>query len=201
MRLMRNYFKTCIMIRACPGDKYQIVDILSNAFEDNKSVNYIIQQDIRRKERIRKLMAYSFDVCYLYGDIFLTDNRKACALILLPDKKKTTIHSVFLNIPLATAVIGLRNIKKAMNREASISKIHPEGMLYYLWFIGVQRSEQGKGIGSRLLTQISKTGLAQKRTICLETSTLQNLPWYEKHGFKTYRELDFGYKLYCMKKS
>ncbi|MBS4064527.1 MAG: GNAT family N-acetyltransferase [Chitinophagaceae bacterium] len=188
------------MIRAGIEDKNRIVDILSNAFGDNKSVNYIIPQDSERAERIRKLMAYSFDVCHLWGDVFLSDDKKACALILLPDKKKTSLRSVLLDIRMTASVIGLRNIKKAMNREASINKIHPEGLLYYLWFIGVESIEQGKGTGSTLLKAVIEEGLAQKRTICLETSTIKNLPWYEKHGFKTYGELDFGYRLYCMKR-
>lgn len=188
------------MIRAGIDDKNRIVEILSNTFDDNKSVNYIIQQDAKRKERIRKLMAYSFDVCYLSGNVFLSDDKKACALILLPDKKKTSLRSVLLGIKLATSVIGLRNVKKATTREASINAIHPEGPLYYLWFIGVDCSEQGKGIGSKLLNAVIEKGLAQKRTVCLETSTIKNLPWYEKHGFTIYRELDFGYRLYCMKR-
>lgn len=192
--------KNGVMIRAGIEDKNRIVDILSNAFDDNKSVNYIIPQDAKRKERIRRLMAYSFDVCYLWGDVFLSADKKACALILFPDKKRPSLQSILLDIKFATSVIGLQNIKKAMNREASISKIHPEGLLYYLWFIGVERSAQGTGIGSKLLTEIIEEGLEQKRIVCLETSTIKNLPWYEKHGFKTYRELDFGYRLYCMKR-
>ncbi|MBI1780678.1 MAG: GNAT family N-acetyltransferase [Sphingobacteriales bacterium] len=189
------------MIRAGIEDKNRIVEILSNSFDDNKSINYIIPQDVKRKKWIRKLMAYSFDVCYLSGDVFLSGDKKAFALILLPDKKKISLRSVLLDIKLATSVIGLRNVKKAMSREASISKIHPEGFLYYLWFIGVDCSEQGKGIGSKLLTAVIEEGLSQKRIICLETSTLKNLPWYEKHRFKTYKELDFGYSLYCMKRT
>ncbi len=88
-----------------------------------------------------------------------------------------------------------------MSREAAINKIHPEGQIYYLWFIGVDPTAQNKGIGSKLLNGIIQEGLSQKRTICLETSTLKNIPWYEKHGFETYHEMDFGYKLYCMKRN
>jgi GNAT superfamily N-acetyltransferase len=50
--------------------------------------------------------------------------------------------------------MGFSNIKKAMSRESAITKIHPEGLKYYLWFIGVEPSEQGKGIGSKLMGDI-----------------------------------------------
>lgn len=193
-------WKNHLMIRAGLDDKNRIVDILADSFESNNSVNYIIPQNNRRTNRIRKLMAYSFDICLLYGDVFITEDKNACALILLPDKKKTTIRSVLLDVLLATTVIGLKNISRTLSRETSITKIHPNGLLYYIWFIGVVPSEQGKGFGSKLLNTVVEEGLNQKRTVCLETSTMKNVPWYEKHGFKTYTELDFGYKLYCMKK-
>lgn len=150
-------------------------------------------------QRIKKLMEYSFDICNMFGDVFLTDDKKGCALILIPEKKKTTLKSTLLDIKLVASVIGFGNIRKAMNRESAIKKIHPVGALYYLWFIGVQPSEQGNGIGSRLLKEVIQGAQSQNRTICLETSVIKNIPWYEKHGFKTYRELDFGYTLYCMK--
>lgn len=188
------------MIRAGIEDKNRIVNILSNAFDDNKSVNYIIQQDAKRKQRIRNLMAYSFDLCHSFGNVFMSEDKKGCALILLPDKKKTTLRSILLDTKLAVSAIGLANIIKAMKREAAINKIHPDGIIYYLWFIGVDATDQGNGVGSKLLESVIQEGLSQKRTICLETSTIKNLPWYEKHGFKTYLDLDFGYTLYCMKR-
>ncbi len=188
-----------VMHRAEYKDKNRIIDILTSSFDDNKSVNYILKQDQNRVRRIRTLMAYSFDICRMFGDVFLSDDKNGCALVLMPDKKKTTFRSISLDAKLAISAIGLSNIKKAMSREAAINKIHPEGLIYYLWFIGVDQTQQGNGVGSKLLDSIIKEGLSQKRTICLETSTLKNIPWYEKFGFKTYREMDFGYKLFCMK--
>ena len=82
--------------------------------------------------------------------------------------------------------LGLSNINKAMKRETKIKQVHPNGLLYYLWFIGVDLSNQNKGIGSKLLQDVISEGQKQNRTICLETSTLKNVPWYEKFGFSIY---------------
>lgn len=187
------------MIRATSSDKELVAEILIRSFVDNKSINYIIKQDEKREQRLKHLMEYSFDICNLFGDVFVSDDRKACALIVVPDRKKVTVKSILLDIKMVFSVTGLSNIKKAISRESAIQKIHPSVPLYYLWFIGVEPSQQGNGIGSKLLNEIIQKGLSENRTICLETSTLKNIPWYEKHGFKTYQELDFGYKLYCMK--
>lgn len=188
------------MVRANHNDRERIVNILASSFNDNKSVNYIVKQDGNRTQRLHGLMEYSFDSCRLFGDVFLTEDKNGCALILRPDQKKTSLKSILLDAKLALGVIGLGNIKKAMAREAAINKIHPKGNLYYLWFIGVDPAEQNKGIGSELLQQLIQEAKSQNRTLCLETSTIKNIPWYEKFGFTIYKELDFGYKLYCMKK-
>jgi hypothetical protein len=188
------------MIRAEYNDRSRVVDILTTSFDDNKSVNYIIKQDNKRVNRIKKLIEYSFDMCYYFGDVFLTDDKKGCALILLPDKKKTNLKSILLDIKLIISCLGLSNIKKAMERETKINKLQPEGLKYYLWFIGVDPNEQNKGIGSALLNEVIKEGLSKQRPIYLETSTLKNIPWYEKFGFKIYNKLDLSYRLFFMKK-
>ncbi len=172
------------MKKAEYNDKALLVDILSKSFESNKSVNYIVKQDEKRLKRIKALMDYSFEVCYLFGDVLLSDNNEACALVLYPDKKKTTIKSIMLDVNLILSCIGIENIKKTLNREAMIKKIQSKVPMYYLWFIGVDPSYQGSGIGSTLMNELIQDSLTQKRNIYLETSTLKNLPWYKKFGFE-----------------
>ena len=188
------------MLRAQYSDKDLIVGILIDSFSENKSVNYIVKQDANRLTRIRKLMEYSFEICYLYGEIYLSDDRDACALLMLPENKKITIKSVWLDTKFGLLCLGLANSKKAMAREAKIKAVHPDLSMYYLWFIGVPRLQQQKGVGSNLLNEIIKAAEKQHKIICLETSTIRNIPWYEKFGFTIYKELDFGYRLFCLKR-
>lgn len=63
------------MIRANYKDKELIVNILAHSFDQNKSVNYIVKQDNKRAQRMKKLMEYSFDVCHLFGDVYMTDDK------------------------------------------------------------------------------------------------------------------------------
>ena len=100
------------MIKAEYHDKSLVVDILTKSFDTNQSVNYIVKQDEKRIHRIGALMDYSFEVCYMFGDVFLSDEKKACALVLYPDKKKTTLKSMLLDARLILSCVGIRNIKK-----------------------------------------------------------------------------------------
>jgi ribosomal protein S18 acetylase RimI-like enzyme len=181
-------------------DKNLVIDILTKSFDLNQSVNYIVKQDGKRLKRIRALMDYSFEVCYMFGDVFLSDDRKACALILYPDKKKTTFKSALLDIKLILSCIGVGNIKKALTRESKIKQLQPKHLMYYLWFIGVDSECQNKGIGSILLNEIIRDSKHKQRPIYLETSTLKNLPWYKKFGFQVYNELELSYKLFFLKR-
>lgn len=187
------------MIKAKYEDKSLVVEILTSSFDDNKSVNYIIKQDSKRVERIKSLMDYSFEMCYRFGEVFLTDDKRGCALILMPDKKKTSLNSILLDVKFIFSGIGLSNVKKALTRETKIKQLQLKGLMYYLWFIGVSPNEQTQGIGSKLMAEVIEVGNSIQRPICLETSTLKNIPWYEKFGFKIYNELDLGYKLFFMK--
>jgi GNAT superfamily N-acetyltransferase len=188
------------MIRAAHKDKQLVVGILSKSFDDNKSVNYIVKQDKKRAQRLRCLMEYSFDMCYLFGDVFLSEDKSGCALVQFPDRKKTTLKSILPDIKLITSCVGLLNVKKALDREGKINKLHPKELMYYLWFIGVDPQNQNKGIGSNLMNEVINDSIAKQRPVYLETSTLKNIPWYEKFGFRIYNELDLGYKLFFLKR-
>lgn len=181
-------------------DKALIVDILTKSFETNQSVNYIVKQDEKRLKRIKALMDYSFEVCCLFGNVFLSDNNNACALILYPDKKKTTIKSILLDINLILSCVGIGNIKKTLARESMIKKIQPKEPMYYLWFIGVDPEYQNVGIGSVFLDELIEDSRVKERPIYLETSTLKNLPWYQKFDFNVYHEADLNYKLFFLRR-
>lgn len=81
-------------------------------------------------------MEYSFYLCYLYGEIYVTNDSKGCALIMFPDKEKTTLKTIWLGIKFIISGMELVNIGKALKREKSIKTIHPKKPIYYLWFIG-----------------------------------------------------------------
>jgi len=184
---------------AQPQDRNLVINLLAQAFKANQSVNYIIGTGEGRIHRLRFLISYSFDICRLFGEVFITEDDKGCALVLFPDKKRITIKSIVLDVRLALRAIGLMNVGRALKREVAIKKCQPEMRLYYLWFIGVRPDAQGLGIGSSLLKELKQRSQQLERTICLETSTLRNIPWYKKNGFTIYNELDFGYRLYFLK--
>jgi ribosomal protein S18 acetylase RimI-like enzyme len=188
------------MINANPNDRALVVNLLAESFDDNQSVNYIVKQDSKRVQRIRVLMDYSFEICSLFGAIYLSNDKKACALIVFPDQKRTTLKSILMDLKLIFFCVGLGGIQKTLRREGLIKKIQTKEKMYYLWFISVDKSNQHSGIGSKLLQEIIEDGNSKNLPIYLETSTLKNLPWYERFGFKIYHELKLSYALFFLKR-
>ena len=188
------------MVKAKTADKALVANLLCQSFKENQSVNYIIRQDKKRLSRIRALMEYSFDVCNLFGEVWLSEDKRGCALILFPQGKRTTIESIWLDFKLIFKAIGLDRIKKALQREEKIKKLQPKEDSTYLWFIGVDPHYQHSGIGSKLLKEVIEEANGKALPIYLETSTLQNLPWYEHFGFENYDKLELSYTLFFLKR-
>jgi ribosomal protein S18 acetylase RimI-like enzyme len=188
------------MRRAGEAQKSLVVDILTKSFDDNKSVNYVVKQDEGRQDRIRRLMSYSFNVCNTFGDVWISDDDQACALVLYPDRKRTTLNAISWDVSLALSVIGLGRIGQVLARESKIKSYHPKEPFSYLWFIGVPPELQGMGKGSQLLDKIIQESEEQGRPIYLETSVDRNLPWYKDHGFEIFQTLDLTYRLYMLRR-
>jgi ribosomal protein S18 acetylase RimI-like enzyme len=188
------------MMRAYRNEKALVVAILSASFATNKSVNSILPQNNRKEERLQRLMAYSFDVCLAFGDVFLSDDRKACALLLFPEKKRPSITTIWWDLKLVLQCIGLKNVLKAMRRETEIKARQPREPFYYLWYIGVDPAWQSKGTGNQLLNEVIAEGERLERTICLETSSTELVPWYQSKGFHVYSQLNSGFTLFFLKR-
>ena len=177
-----------------------VIDILCSSFDKNTSVNYTIKQDSQREERLKELMNYSFLIAKKFGEIFLSKDLAGCALVLYPEKKKTTISSLWLDLNLVFNVIGFSRIGKIISKEKKIKENHPSGGYMHLWFIGVTPQEQGKGVGSALLQQIIRKSEILKKPIYLETSNPGNLEFYKKMGFEVFKEINVGYKLFLLRR-
>ncbi|GLU56472.1 hypothetical protein Dfri01_59330 [Dyadobacter frigoris] len=186
------------MREAQRSEKSKIINILTNSFLGNKSIDYLIPNDSDRIVRIEELMSYSFELCFESGKVYISDDGHGCALISFPDKKKFTVRGLIREARLVLLSLGLRNALKAMKREKAISKHYANTPIYYLWFIGVQPDFQDQGIGGRLLSEVLLDAEVLNRKVYLETSTLRNIGWYERFGLRIYHELDFGYRLFLI---
>jgi ribosomal protein S18 acetylase RimI-like enzyme len=145
-------------------------------------------------------MDYAFEMCFAFGEVYLSEERNGCALLLFPERKRTTAKTILLDLKLVRDCIGFRNIGKALVREQKLNRLHPKESFWYLWFIGVDPAMQQQGVGSRLLQSIIAKSEGMKRPLYLETSVQKNITWYQRASFQLYQQLQFDYTLYCLQR-
>lgn len=188
------------MIKAKKSDKKLVRELLASSFYDNPSVNYIVAGEHNRPGRLAVLMDYSFETCMQFGEVWLSDDRNACALLLFPHLERSTRASIWQTLRLIFGAVGILGIAKVLRRERLINVRRPKGTQAYLWFIGVNPMYQHQGVGTRLLNEIVIRCKALELPIFLETSVPRNLGWYERSGFRRYDEIDLGYRLVFFEK-
>lgn len=175
-------------------NKMDKIDILSRAFDTNKSVNYVIKQDSKREKRIRSLVQYSYDKTIKAGRVFLIEG-KAVALVYSPQNIKTNI---FADLKLVFTALGFANIRKALGFKSKVKKNYPNKMLY-IDLLGVDPQFQGQGYGSQLLDEIKAYANKEKMPLYLETSTLKNIAFYKRNGFEQYGSIQFEFELFLFR--
>ncbi|MNK05545.1 hypothetical protein D3C87_234280 [compost metagenome] len=131
-------------MQSTSNEKQVVTDILCRSFIENKSVNFVVKQDHKREARIKKLMEYSYFQGKEFGRIYLSEDQKTCAIVLIPSRKKTTLKSIWWDLKLVFGCMGISNVKKVLNRESQVKKHHPDFPFFYLWYIGVDPTIQGR---------------------------------------------------------
>lgn len=192
------------MIKAGKIHKERIIELLAECFDTNKSVNWIVKQDSKRKERIRALMDYSFDTCIDAEQIYLTEDKKGVIICSMSDDKLPFLEEALLTVRFVLQVTGIDGIGKALRRERYVTSFRQqENEFMYIWFIAVDKTMQGKGVGSKMIEEIIDRSNKENLSIYLETSTVRNLHFYQKHGFEIYHTSEeemFGFKLYFLRR-
>lgn len=177
-----------------------IISILSEAFKENKSVNYILKGGRNWDHQRAALMEYACSVARSKGKVYLHPSGSAAAVLVYPAQKEPFFAEVANSVKLVWNAVGLSKVKKVLAREKAVARKQrkSEKPIAYLWFIGVAPEQQGKGLGTELLQQILSEH--EGFDMLLETSADSNIDWYQKNGFTVYDKHDFGYTLYFLVK-
>lgn len=200
------------MIQATLNDKAHIVEILTQAYDNNDTINETVNepsskrhrnnptQEIRRRTKISKLMAYGFDLCFRAGAVFLSDDRKATVLVLLPHKKKMDFRGVWDEVTLIS-VIGLWNVPKVLRREIEYNKVLPHAPIAKGMFFGTYPKYAQKGIGTILLKELIGWTEGMGLPMYVEARIKHNELFYARHGFETFHTLVLGNRVWpCMRR-
>lgn len=94
-----------------------------------------------------------------------------------------------ISLRCARALVRGRNRVKGLRILDEMAKNHPSEPHWYLALLGVDPAHQGSGLGGQLLrTKLSMCD-ANGTPAYLETQKPENLPFYERFGFRVMKEI------------
>lgn len=94
--------------------------LLFRSFMENGSVRFVVGSHGNRSARLKRLFRYSTRLAGMCGEIMLSQDRIACAVLLDTDRKrKYSLRRMLLDVRLITGCIGLRRLPGVLQREKS----------------------------------------------------------------------------------
>ena len=143
--------------KASIKDKGLVSEILVSAFsplKENSSINLVVKQDENRIERMRILMEYLFERAFYFGEVFISENNKACILLKFPHKEKITFKTIMLDLKLAYKCIGIERVFGVLKRQRIAHQNYPKEKHIRPMIMGVKNDGKGKGTAARLMMEV-----------------------------------------------
>ena len=194
------------MRKATNGDAKEIMDIISDSFYANPSVNTVTKakNDRSKRKKIRALAKFAFKTGLRRDGVYISSDGKGVAICYRFNAKKESIRDYLNQIELVATSIGLQRLPAVFKRENYIKRKRlKSGDYLYFWFFGVEKDGRGKGAAIELKDVIFKEAEKTKLPIYLETSVEKNKRIYERYGFEVYHtweDKDQDYPLWFMRR-
>lgn len=193
------------MRKANITDKKLVSEILISAFaplKENNSINLVVKQDEKRIERMQILMEYLFEKAFSFGEIYISENNKACILLKYPNNEKITIKTILLNIKLAIKCIGIERVFSILKRQRIANYNYPKEKHIRPLLMGVKKECKGNGTAARLMIEVKNKFYKNPLPIVLDTTSIKNVSLYQKFGFKVIKkEENLGFPIYFLRKN
>jgi len=180
------------------------VELLARAFRDNPLNVAVIGGGAERRLRSnRHGMRGLVPMASLHGEVWaLRDGARLCAALVGVPPLLHPLPPPPLALRLRTLFgQGLGVALRWARVFEELDRIHPEEPHWYLGTFGVDPPVQGRGLGSGLLASWLERIDAERGAVYLETDRPENVPFYERAGFDTVREVSvLDVPIWCMRR-
>ena len=175
---------------ATDGERSGVVAALCAAFVDDRIYRWMVPDDEQRRGSAAKFYSRFVGACWPHGGVYAAGDGQGAALWLPPGAQLAGDDDAerFVGDLLATCPDEASSQRQAQVFEM-LDDNHPTEAHWYLAFMGVHPSGQGRGIGGALLKAVLAQADRDGMPAYLEASCPDNQRLYERHGFQTMREL------------
>lgn len=121
-----------------------------------------------------------------YGHTYTTDDRAGAALWAPPGTWRGSVADAVGVAGPMIRLCGVAGSRRGIGVLRASERAHPPGDdHWYLAVLGTHPDHQGRGVGSALLRPVLDRCDLDGTGAYLESSKPENVPFYERHGFRT----------------
>lgn len=176
-------------VRLARPDEIDILAaVLADAFDTDPFMRYLVPDGGRYHERLTALFVIELKTMIRLGATWVDDHESGPAGVAVwapPDRWRQRRRDALRNTVPALRIFG-RSVRRVVSTLNATEKAHPRVPAHwYLGTIGTATSHQGRGVGGRLLRAVLDRCDAEQIPAYLETSKVENRPYYERFGFET----------------
>jgi GNAT superfamily N-acetyltransferase len=175
---------------AVSDERSQVAKTLASAFFDDRIYRWLVPDDAQRRRSAAIFYARFVDECWPHGAVFAAGAGAGAALWIPPGKQLVAdeqagnfIGDLLASVEDDAAAARMTQLFQMLGGN------HPTDDCWYLAFMGVDPSAQGRGLGGQLLAAVLTQADRDRVPAYLEASCPENRRLYERHGFQTIREL------------
>jgi GNAT superfamily N-acetyltransferase len=166
-----------------------VMETLARAFQTDPALSWILPDPGHRGRALRSLFHVLVPADVRAGVALRSDGDEAAALWRAPGQAHSGTLEFLRSVLPLIATFGTA-LPRGLKVQGSIDAHRPKGRFWYLHYVGVRPTHQGKGHGGRIIRAQTAVADAEGVPCWLETATPENVPLYERLGFVTQVEWD-----------
>lgn len=163
------------------------ISCLTRAFQDDPVLAYLFEDDEQRPLLLSAFFANRIAVNSPTDELLVPvkpDDSSAAALWERPEKDSTNDSTFSAMVAGLTAILGQDWITDRLVNLFVLGEAKPKTPHWYLGFVGTLPEARGKGLASALISSVTEICDAENIPAYLESSSPDNVPLYERHGFR-----------------
>ncbi|MGZ4681161.1 MAG: GNAT family N-acetyltransferase [Acidimicrobiales bacterium] len=180
-----------IVHRAETSDRKELAAVLGRAFQTDPVWNWLFPDPATKLRRSTQVFQAYLRDALTVGEVYTTPDRAGAALWKPPGKWKLGNAAIVRSLPSLLRAFGTR-LPASLEIERKVEAQHPLQPHWYLSVIGTDPVAQGRGVGNALIRQVTDRCDQEGLPAYLESSKAENVPYYQRYGFKVTGETVLG---------
>ncbi len=170
----------------------EAVRTLVDAFTGDPLMEYLFPEHRERPEDLSRFFRVNLEYAVMVGEIYAAPCMAGISVWAFPKDVGRPVLSRQEDPRLRLEhIYDEGTYRRISNLSRYFDRLHREmlaGSYFYLMFLGVISTQQGKGTGSQLIRPLLERADLKKAPCLLDTMNERDLAFYRKHGFEVILE-------------